>query len=273
LEAVETSTEQGNTLAAGAIVAAPPTFNGITLWSVFRRKFEIVAEHNLWSNREKLTYIITALQGRAADVLPGIPTNTTYENTLQALEDRFGDQNFAAAYRCQLTRTQKAGESMQNFATAIEELAHRAYPTLPVDHIGREKGKAFANGVQDPDTKIQMLLGGEKTVNEDLRQTLELQAVLVTARTYKNNIKTYRQDQSPPTQRRNAGQSGCWKRGEPGYFGNNYPYGGKADDDRSLKYDEKPNRDTRESTRRPECRPSNIREDDKSGGHLSGTER
>jgi hypothetical protein len=59
------------------------------------------------------------------------------------------------AYRCQLTtRTQKAGESLQDFATAIELLAHHAYPTLPEDHRGREAGKTFTYGVEDPDIKI-----------------------------------------------------------------------------------------------------------------------
>jgi hypothetical protein len=132
----------------GVSAAQPPTFNGNTSWSVFRRQFEIIADHNQWSDREKSTYLITALKGRAADVLHGIPTSTTYEDTLQALEDRFGDQYFAAAYRCQLTtRTQKARESLQDFATAIEQLAHCAYPTLPEEHIRREAGKAFSYGV------------------------------------------------------------------------------------------------------------------------------
>jgi hypothetical protein len=36
-------------------------------------------------------YLFTAVKGRAADVLHGIPTNTTYDETLHALEDRFGD--------------------------------------------------------------------------------------------------------------------------------------------------------------------------------------
>jgi hypothetical protein len=77
---------------------------------VFRPKFETIAKHNKWSRGEKSTYLVTALKSRAADVLYGIPADTTYEETLQALEDRFGDQHFAAAYRCQLTtRTQKAG--------------------------------------------------------------------------------------------------------------------------------------------------------------------
>jgi hypothetical protein len=83
----------------------------------------------------------------AADVLPGIPTNTIYDYTLQALEGRFGDQHFAAAYRCQLTaRTQKARESQQDFSMAIELLAHRAYSTVPEVHIGREAGKISHTG-------------------------------------------------------------------------------------------------------------------------------
>jgi hypothetical protein len=36
--------------------------------------------------------------------------------------------------------------------------------------MGREAGKVFAYGVQDPDIKIQLLLRGEKTINEDLRE-------------------------------------------------------------------------------------------------------
>jgi hypothetical protein len=84
-------------------MAQPPTFDGITTWSVFRRQFEVVAEHNKWS-----------------------------------------DQHFAAAYRCQLTtRIQNPGESLQDFATAIEMLARRAYPNLPADYVAREAGKAY----------------------------------------------------------------------------------------------------------------------------------
>jgi hypothetical protein len=166
---------------------------------VFRRQFETVTEHNHWSAKEKSTYLITALKGRAANVLHGIPTNTTYEGTLQALKDRFGDQHFAAAYRCQLTtRTQEARESLQDFAMAIEQFAHHAYPTLPEEHVWREAGRAFAYGVVDPNIKIQLLLGGEKTVNKVLRQALELQAVLVAAKPQKNYAKTHRGNQFSP---------------------------------------------------------------------------
>jgi hypothetical protein len=141
------------------------------------------------------------LKGRAADVLYGIPADTTYEEILQALEDRFGNQHFAAAYRCQLTtRNQKARESLQDFATATEQLAHRAYPTLPEDHIRRVAGRAFVYGVKNPDIKIQLLLGGERTVNEALRKAVELQVILVGARPHQNNTNIYRGNPSPPTQ-------------------------------------------------------------------------
>jgi hypothetical protein len=50
----------------------------------------------------------------------------------------------------------------------------------------------FADGVEDPAIKIQLLVGGEKMVNEALRQALELQAVLLAARTFWGS-------QPPPT--------------------------------------------------------------------------
>jgi hypothetical protein len=56
--------------------------------------------------------------------------------TIQALEDRFGDQQFDVAYRSQLkARPQQAAKSLQEFATTIDQLAHRAYLTLPEEHI------------------------------------------------------------------------------------------------------------------------------------------
>jgi hypothetical protein len=101
-EMIQARAERGNTSTINVSTAQPPTFNGNSTWSVFRRQFETVAEHDQWSEREKSTYLISALKGRAAEVLPAIPTNTTYEDALQALEDRFGDQHFAAAYHSQL---------------------------------------------------------------------------------------------------------------------------------------------------------------------------
>jgi hypothetical protein len=274
LEEVGAASQRGGTLSLGASTVQPPTFDGKGTWSVFRRQFEIVAEHNRWSDRGKSTYLITALKGRAADVLYGIPTNTTYEETLRALEDRFGDQRFSAAYRCQLTsRTQKTGESLQDFATAIEQLAHRAYPTLPEDHVRKEAGRAFTYGVKDPDIKIQLLLGGEKTVNEALGQALELQAVLVAARPAQNNTATYGGNRSPPARRRETRRLGCWSCGEAGHLRSDCPYGRMRENNQRRTREFWPPENKRESPRGPRWRPSNSGGTDRDSDRLSGNER
>jgi hypothetical protein len=57
----------------------------------------------------------------------------------------------AAAHLCQIKRrTQSVGESLQEFATAIQQLAHPAYPALPEDLIMWGANRVFADGVEDP---------------------------------------------------------------------------------------------------------------------------
>jgi hypothetical protein len=179
-----------------------------------------------------------------------------YEETIEALEDHFGDQHLAAAYRSQLkTWTQKAIESLQEFATAIEQLAHHAYPALPEDHVRKEAGRAFTDRVEDPDIKIQLLLG-EKTVNKALRQALELQAVFLAARPRKTLWRNW----SPPTRQGDHRQSVCWKCGKPGHFQERAEY-----DHHRVRQDDRPPRDRQEQARWSEGRTRNNREADQRG--------
>jgi hypothetical protein len=55
----------------------------------------------------------------------------------------------------------------------------------------REAGKASADGVQHTAIKIQLLLVGEKKVNQALEQARELQAVLLAARPQKTTATTF----------------------------------------------------------------------------------
>jgi hypothetical protein len=271
LEEVEARVERTRRTCASA--AQLPKFDGTTSCAVFRRQFETVKEHNCWTPQEKSTYLITALQGRAADVIHGIPINATYEATLQTLEDRFGDEHFAVAYRSQLnSRRQRAGESWQEFAIAIEQLAHRAYPTLPEEYIKQESGRAFVDGVEDPDTQNQLQLGREKTVREALRQALELQAVLLVARPHKTSARTFWGSRSPTTQRTDSRKLVCWNCGQPGHFQRSCLYGWEPVNDRRWKREYRTMRDTRKSHRNSELRLSNNREADRRGGQPSGTE-
>jgi hypothetical protein len=119
----------------------PPIFSR-TSWAVFWPQFKTVAVYNCWTHLEKSTYLITTLQGQATDMLHRVPKGVTYEETLETLEDRFRDQHLAAAYHSQLKRrTQGFRESLEEFVTVDEQLAHRTYLALPEDHIRREVGR------------------------------------------------------------------------------------------------------------------------------------
>jgi hypothetical protein len=79
-------------------------------------------------------------------VLKGV----TYEETVRALDDRFGDKCLAAGCRNQLeTWTQIIGGSLQEFATTVKELTHHAFPALHMDHVHRGPCRAFGNDIRD----------------------------------------------------------------------------------------------------------------------------
>jgi hypothetical protein len=67
--------------------------------------------------------------------------------------------------------------------------------------VRRKAGKAFDNGVEDPNGRNQLLLGGEESVNEALRQALDLQAVFLAARPRKTLVQPVPTNQTkrPPT--------------------------------------------------------------------------
>jgi hypothetical protein len=76
-----------------------------------------------------------------------------------------------------------SGETLQELAAFVEELAHRDFVGLPVDFIQEEVANAFANRFWDREVKQHLLMGGEKSLNEALNQALRLGASKVAAGT------------------------------------------------------------------------------------------
>jgi hypothetical protein len=127
------------TRGANADKVKPPKFDGSTSWVVFHCQFDAAAIHNDWTPREKAAHLLSVLQGQAADVLHSVPAEASYEDIVGALQDRFGDHQLAVAYRSHLkARVQTSGETLQEFAAAVEQLAHWALVGLPVGHIQTE---------------------------------------------------------------------------------------------------------------------------------------
>jgi hypothetical protein len=79
-----------------------------------------------------------------------VPAGASYEDIVGALQDRFREHQLAAAYQSHLkARVPTGGETLQEFAAAVEQLAHRALVGLPADHIQTEAAYAFIDGIRD----------------------------------------------------------------------------------------------------------------------------
>jgi hypothetical protein len=227
LAALEARTRRAGAGSAGANAdkVKPPEFDGSTSWVVFHRQFEAAAIHDDWTNREKAAHLLSVLQVQAADILHRVPAEASYEDTVGALQDRFGDHQLAAAYRSHLkARVQTGGETLQEFAAAVEQLAHRALVGFPVGHIQTEAAHSFIDGIRDREVKQNLLMGGDRTLNEALNQTLKLEAAEAskaaawpTARMWEVTRVPTAMPPTPPERRRSE-RPGCWWCGQPGHL-------------------------------------------------------
>jgi hypothetical protein len=98
LKEVEAWAKHGRGTETCVDTVKPPEFSGTTSWAVFQHQFKTIAEHTCWTRLEKSTHLVTTSQGHATNVLHGVPKGVTHEETLEALEDHFGDQHLAAVY-------------------------------------------------------------------------------------------------------------------------------------------------------------------------------
>ena len=150
---------------APSTTVKPQKFDSATSWAVFHRQFEAVAVQNNWMSNEKAAYLLSVLQGKAVDILHTVPADAKYEDIVGALQDRFGDHQLAAAYRSRLkARVQASSETLQEFAAAVEQLAHRALVGLPVTFIQTEAAHTFIDGIRDRELKQHLLMGRDWTL-------------------------------------------------------------------------------------------------------------
>jgi len=174
---------------------------------------------------EKAAHLLSVLHGEAADILHTMPAEATYEDIVQSLWDHFGDHNLAAAYRSQLkARVQASGETLQEFAAAVEQLAHRALVGLPVAFVQTEATHSFIDSIRDWEMKQHLLMGGDRNLNEALNQALKWEAAKAAAgppaRLQELTGASARASQPPD--RRREGRLLCWQCGSASHLHRDY---------------------------------------------------
>jgi hypothetical protein len=199
----------------------PPKCDSATSWAVFHRQFEAAAVQNNWMPSEKSTHLLSVLHGKAADVLHVAPAEASYEDIVQPMRDRFVDYQLAAAHRSQLkARVQASGKTLQEFAATVEQLAHGAVVWFLVAFVQTEAAHPFIDFVRDRELKQNLLMGGDRTINEASNQALKQEAAKVAAgppaRLRKLTGAPARATQPPD--RRRGGRFLCWQCGYAGYL-------------------------------------------------------
>ncbi|KAJ3662800.1 hypothetical protein Zmor_007127 [Zophobas morio] len=102
----------------------PATYHGQTPWSWYKIQFEAAATANLWEEEQKATALLIVLRGAAVEILQTLSEEdiSKYSVLTTALELRFGDKHLKEVLATRLkTRTQKVGESLQEFATDVKK--------------------------------------------------------------------------------------------------------------------------------------------------------
>ncbi|KAJ8941376.1 hypothetical protein NQ318_003629 [Aromia moschata] len=149
----------------------PPTYDGQSSWSMYRRQFEAAAKANGWTPQEMATSLVISLRGQALEILQSIPEEqqNDYDRIVGALE----------------IRQQRSNESLQEYEADIERLIHLAYPQAPKEFLEQIGIQTFIDGLLDTEMQQALRLGRHTTISDVLVAALEFKAAKEASRNYK----------------------------------------------------------------------------------------
>ncbi|GBM21294.1 hypothetical protein AVEN_149876-1 [Araneus ventricosus] len=133
---------------------------------LFKTHFDVVSFTNGWTDFVKANQLVASLQGSAAEVLQGIPSDKLTDITAieKALEFRFGDRHLTQFYRTELkTKRQKQGESLQVLAADVERLMSLAYAECPLDVRESLAAQYFVDTIRDEEKQLSTRLIPDST--------------------------------------------------------------------------------------------------------------
>lgn len=157
-----------------------PAFRGDTdeKWKAYFNRFEAVALHNNWTDKDKLGQLLPRLQGLAGEFVfeelkPEILSN--YKQLTKGLGNRFGvietNRTFQTKFR---RRDQKNGELIQSYAAELKSLYSKAYPNR--DNLTKQQDlvSRFLLGLSNEKARIHVELNRDpKTIEEATEYIIE----------------------------------------------------------------------------------------------------
>ncbi|KAJ8935901.1 hypothetical protein NQ318_016234 [Aromia moschata] len=179
-------------------ILKPPTYDGQSSWSMYRRQFEAAAKANGWTSQEMATSLVISLRGQALEILQSIPEEqqNDYDRIIGALEIRYGHKYLRQVYQSQIkSRQQRSNESLQEYEADIERLIHLAYPQAPKEFLEQIGIQTFIDGLVDTEMQQALRLGRHTTISDALVAALEFKAAKEASRSYKSRVRQVKFDE------------------------------------------------------------------------------
>ncbi|KAJ8936589.1 hypothetical protein NQ318_016883 [Aromia moschata] len=176
----------------------PPTYDGQSSWSMYRRQFEAAAKANGWTSQEMATSLVISLRGQALEILQSIPEEqqNDYDRIIGALEIRYGHKYLRQVYQSQIkSRQQRSNESLQEYEADIERLIHLAYPQAPKEFLEQIGIQTFIDGLVDTEMQQALRLGRHTTISDALIAALEFKAAKEASRSYTTRVRQVKFDE------------------------------------------------------------------------------
>ncbi|KAJ8962167.1 hypothetical protein NQ318_018124 [Aromia moschata] len=172
-------------------ILKPPTYDGQSSWSMYRRQFG-------WTSQEMATSLVISLRGQALEILQSIPEEqqNDYDSIIGALEIRYGHKYLRQVYQSQIkSRQQRSNESLQEYEADIERLIHLAYPQAPKEFLEQIGIQTFIDGLVDTEMQQALRLGRHTTISDALIAALEFKAAKEASRSYKTRVRQVKFDE------------------------------------------------------------------------------
>lgn len=156
----------------------PGKFDGTGSLESFLRQFEVCAEHNQWTTKEKTDFLQCSLERSAVQLLWdfGSRADVAYEDLVERLRQRYGLESQAETFRTQLRcRRQKDRESLADLLHDIRRLVTLAYPAPASETTEAIARDAFLDAMRDFDLSLKVREREPKSLDETFRTAVRLE--------------------------------------------------------------------------------------------------
>ena len=153
------------------------TYDGSSCLEIFIARFNNCARYFKWDEEDKLFQLCGSLSGPAGQILWDAGTQTTADEVMRLLRNRFGNINQAKRFRAELrARKRKPGESLQKFYQDIGRLMPLAYPGRTSELSNIVARDAFLEALDNSSLRVRVLEKEPVNLDDALKLACRLEA-------------------------------------------------------------------------------------------------